>query len=300
MEQDPFAGISVFVAAARAGSFTVAADRLGLTKSAVGKAIARLEARLGVTLFHRTTRITRLTADGEAYLIACNAAMEEVTQAQSALSCAHHQLSGRLHINMPVAFGRKVLTPLLVDIIRDHPDLRLSLTFTDATSDLVQDDIDLAIRFGALKNSSHLITRHLVTQDRVICASPAYLAAHGTPASLDDIDHHRCIIGSPKGPPQVWLVREHGVERRLLLPVADHFSDAEAMVEAAMAGLGLVQLPRSILRVPIEQGLLQEVLAPFTSSVEVYALWPRQAHLRPRVRYVIDKLVHHAALGHLA
>jgi DNA-binding transcriptional LysR family regulator len=299
IEPDPFAGVSVFVAAARAGSFTVAADRLGLSKSAVGKAVARLEARLGVTLFHRTTRLTRLTADGEAYLIACTSAMDEVSAAQSALSSAHHRLSGRLHIDMPVAFGRRILMPLLIEITQDHPDLRLTLNFTDATSDLLQDDIDLAIRFGSLKDSSHLITRHLTTQDRVICAAPAYLSAHGVPERLEDIERHRCIAGSPKGPPQAWLVRENGTERRLPLPAADHFSDAEAMVDAAVAGLGLVQLPVSILRAHLEQGRLQQVLAPHVTRVDVHALWPRQARLRPRVRFIIDQLVHHAALGRL-
>jgi DNA-binding transcriptional LysR family regulator len=178
-DRDPLSGVAVFVAAARARTFTDAADRLGLTKSAVGKSVARLEDRLGFKLFHRTTRLTRLTADGEAYLAACTAAIEEVSAAQAALSSKIQILSGRLHIDMPVAFGRRVLLPALIEITRPHPDLSLTLTFTDATSDLLRDDVDLAIRFGALRDSSDLVARHLVTQDRVICASPAYLRTHG-------------------------------------------------------------------------------------------------------------------------
>lgn len=194
-ERDPLSGVAVFVATARAGTFTEAANRLGLTKSAVGKTIARLEERLGFKLFHRTTRLTRLTADGEAYFAACTAAIEEVTAAQAALSSDHRILSGRLHIDMPVAFGRRVLLPALIEITRPHPDLSLTLTFTDATSDLLQDDVDLAIRFGALADSSDLVARRLVTQDRVICASPDYLRRHGEPQTLADVRSHRCIVG---------------------------------------------------------------------------------------------------------
>lgn len=126
-EQDPFDGVSVFVAAARGGSFTLAAERLGLTKSAVGKTIARLETRLGRKLFHRTTRLSRLTADGEAYLAACALAIDEVAAAQPALSAAGQVLSGRLRIDMPVAFGRRVLLLILVDITRRHPLLRCKI-----------------------------------------------------------------------------------------------------------------------------------------------------------------------------
>lgn len=205
--------MAVFVAAARARTFTDAAARLGLTKSAVGKHIARLEERLGFKLFHRTTRLNRLTADGEAYLAACTSAIEEVTAAQAALSSRHQILSGRLHIDMPVAFGRRVLLPVLIEITRPHPDLSLTLTFTDATSDLLQDDVDLAIRFGALKDSSDLVARYLVTQDRVICASPEYLRMHGEPTTLAEVRAHRCIVGAVRGPPLVWWVNDQGMER---------------------------------------------------------------------------------------
>lgn len=300
MERDPLAGVAVFVAAARAGTFTDAADRLGLTKSAVGKTIARLEERLGFKLFHRTTRLTKLTSDGEAYFTACTAAMEEVTAAQVALSSSTRILSGRLHIDMPVAFGRRVLLPVLIEIARPHPDLGLTLTFTDATSDLLQDDVDLAIRFGALADSSELVARRLVTQDRVICASPAYLRAHGEPQALAEVHAHRCIVGSLKGPPLVWFVRDGGTEKRFTPPATHRLSDGEAMVDAAIAGLGLAQLPVSLVREPIANGSLTPVLrAHSAAGVEVHAVWPRQRHLNPRVRYVVDQLIDHAARGRL-
>lgn len=297
-DTDPFAGVSVFVTTARAGTFTRAGDKLGLTKSAVGKAITRLEARLGFKLFHRTTRLTRLTADGEAYLAACISALDEVTAAQTALSSSSQVLSGRLHIDMPVAFGRRVLMPALLEIVRPHPDISLTLTFTDATSDLLREDVDLAIRFGALGNSAHLVARHLATQARVICASPAYLRERGVPGSLAEVGTHRCVVGTLQGPPLVWSVSDGGKAATYIPPATHQLSDGEAMVEAAVAGLGLVQLPASMVRDKINAGLLQAVLPGCSGpDVEIHAVWPHRGQLSPRLRYVVDQLVQYAAQG---
>lgn len=300
LDRDPFSGVTVFVTAARAGSFTLAAERLGLTKSSVGKTIARLEDRLGFRLFNRTTRLMRLTADGEAYLAACSVAIDEVTSVQSALSSSNRILSGRVHIDMPIVFGRKVLLPILMAITRPHPDLSLSLTFTDATSDLLRDDVDLAIRFGTLSDTSNLIARRLTSQRRVICASPDYLKMWGTPKALDDIRSHRCIVGAHRGPPLIWLVREGSVERRLVPPATHQISDGEAMVDATVGGLGLAQVPISMVRADIDAGRLQTVLDEFSSvDVDIHAVWPRQAQLSPRVRFIVDQLVNFAADGRL-
>jgi len=297
-EPDPFWGVAVFVAAARADNFTQAADRMGLTKSSVGKTIARLEQTLGVKLFHRTTRLTRLTADGEAYLAACTSALDEITAAQAALSSNNRVLSGRIHIDMPVAFGRRVLLPILVDIMRPHPGLSLSLTFSDATSDLLQDDVDIAIRFGALKNTSHLVARHLATQDRVICASPAYLRARGEPLTPADVRRHRCIVGSLKGPPLIWTVLEDGVEQRFTPPATHQLTDGEAMVDAAVNGLGIGQFALSLVREHLAAGRLKPILQSYSSAgVAIHAVWPKRAQLSPRVRYVVDELVRYAANG---
>ncbi len=299
-EIDPFYGVSVFIAAGRAGSFTKAGEKLGLTKSAVGKAVSRLEERLGFKLFHRTTRLTRLTADGETYLAACLLAMQEITAAQTALASKSQILSGRLHIDMPVAFGRRVLLPVLMEIVRPHPNIHLSLSFTDATSDLLRDDVDLAIRFGRLGNSSHLVARHLATQQRVICASPSYLRQHGTPQTLGDVEGHRCVVGMVNGPPLQWSVREDLTDRLFTPPATHQLSDGEAMVDAAVAGLGLVQLPISLLREKLAAGSLEPVLTSYADAgVEVNAVWPHRGQLSPRLRYVVDQLVTFAAQGRL-
>jgi DNA-binding transcriptional LysR family regulator len=297
MNADPFADVSLFIATARAGSFTKASEKLGVTKSAVGKAIARLEKNLGFQLFNRTTRVTRLTADGEAYLSVCVSALDEISAARIALSTNNRILSGRVHLDMPVAFGRRILLPRLIEIIRPHPDLNLALTFSDATSDLLRDDVDIAIRFGEVKNSSHLVARHLATQQRVICAAPRYLKLYGAPKTLEDIPSHRCIVGSVKGPPMRWNVMKNNVQVNITPPQTYQFSDGEAMVDAGIAGLGLVQLPDSLVRPSIKDGQLSEVLFDFATTVEVHAIWKHQAQMSPRVRYVIDKLISDAANG---
>jgi len=295
---DPLAGITVFVTTAHSDNFTQAADRMGLTKSAVGKSIARLEDRLGAKLFHRTTRLTSLTADGEAYLAACTSAMQEITAAQATLSSGNPVLKGRVHIDMPVAFGRRVVLPALVQIARPHPGLQLSLTFTDATSDLLADDVDIAIRFGALKDTGHLVARRLATQPRVICASPGYLREHGEPTHLAEIAGHRCVVGALRGPPMVWFVRDQGVEKRITPPATHQISDGEAMVDAALQGLGLAQLPISMVRDQVGDGRLRLVLHQYAGSqIDIHAIWPQRAHLSPRVRYIVDGLVACAAQG---
>ncbi|PVM82135.1 LysR family transcriptional regulator [Caulobacter endophyticus] len=299
-DPDSLSGVTVFVAAARAGSFTQAAERLAITKSAVGKAIARLEERLGLKLFFRTTRRIRLTPDGEAYFAACSGALDDIAAAEAALTSANRVISGRLRVDMPVAFGRQVLLPILLEISRPHPGLSLTLSFTDALTDPFQEDVELLIRFGPLRDSSHLVARHLVDQARIICAAPSYLDQHGVPKGLNDLRDHRGVVGSRHGPPLSWVVAEDGQERRISPPATHQLSDGDAMVQAAVAGFGLCQAPASLVRRHLDDGSLVAVLADYsTVPVAVNALWPKQAHLSPRVRYVVDQLVKYAAAGRL-
>lgn len=297
---ESLSGITTFVIAAKSSSFTDAADKLGVSKSAVGKSIARLEERLGVKLFHRTTRRVSLSADGEAYLAACSAALEEIAAAETCLSARSHNPAGRLRIDMPVAFGRQVMLPLLLDIGRRYPDLHFTLTFNDHLIDLIEEGVDLSIRFGEPKDSTDLIARQLTSQPWVICGSPDYLAQHGTPQTPDELQAHRAVVGYRRGQPLSWRVNVDGVAQRVTPPATHQMSDGEAIIEAAVAGLGLCQIPLSLCREHIEAGRLVTVLDAFTADrVEVYAVWPRGAHLRPKVRYVVDTLVELGRAGRL-
>lgn len=289
---DSFQGVITFVVAARSQSFTEAADRLGLSKSAVGKAIARLEERLGTQLFHRTTRRISLTADGDAYYAACTTALEEFNAAEGALGPGTKEPSGRLRVDMPVAFGRRVVAPLLFEIAKKYPDLQLNITFSDHLVDPIEEGIDLLVRFGELKDTSGLVARRLARQRWAICAAPAYLSSFGEPETLASLAQHHCIVGHRRGQPLSWRVREGGETFRFAPPSTHQIGDGEAMILAAVAGIGLCQMPRSLFAEDIEAGRLVEVLGDYEPEpVEVHAVWPKVSHLRPKVRYVVDELV---------
>jgi DNA-binding transcriptional LysR family regulator len=297
---ESLSGIATFVAVARAASFTQAGDMLGISKSAVGKAVARLEQRLGVKLFHRTTRRLALTADGEAYFAVCARALEGIAEAEGSLGTLLLVPAGRLRVDMPAAFGRKVMLPVLLDIGRAYPGLQMTLTFTDDVIDLVEEGVDLAIRFGTMEDSSDLVARRLTSHRWVICAAPDYLAQCGAPHTLADVAAHRCIVGYRRGRPLAWHVSEDGKPTRLAPPPTYQISDAEAMIDAALAGVGLCQMPLALLRTHIDAGKLVTVLDDATArQIDVHAVWPRTAHLRPKVRHVVDTLVKLGSEGRL-
>ncbi|MCP2091614.1 UNVERIFIED_ORG: DNA-binding transcriptional LysR family regulator [Paraburkholderia sediminicola] len=285
-------GIATFVATARSSSFTEAAEQLGISKSAVGKSIGRLEQRLGVKLFHRTTRRITLSADGEAYFAACAMALDEITAAESALGPRSQEPAGRLRIDMASAFGRQCIMPVLLELGHTYPQLQFTMTFTDHVIDPVEEGVDLAIRFGELADSSGVVARRLASQQWVICGSPDYLAREGMPQSLDDIGAHRCVVGYRRGQPLSWRVKQDGRSFRIHPPSTHQISDGEAMIDAAAAGLGLCQMPLSLFRKHIEAGRLVTVLDAYRPDpVDVHAVWPKVAHLRPKVRHVVDALV---------
>lgn len=289
---DSFQGVITFVMAARSNSFTEAATRLGVSKSAVGKSIARLEERLGVQLFHRTTRRISLTADGDAYFIACSNALEEIGAAESGLGPGTREPAGRLRIDIPVAFGRRVVAPLLFDIANKYPALQLIMTFSDHLVDPIEEGIDLLVRFGELADTSGLVARRLARQRWAICASPGYLERFGTPDTLESLDRHHCIVGHRRGHPLSWRVRQGEETVRFSPPSTHEIGDGEAMILAAVAGVGLCQMPRCLLREDIDAGRLVEVLGRYEPEpVDVHAVWPKVSHLRPKVRYVVDELV---------
>jgi DNA-binding transcriptional LysR family regulator len=177
-------GVAVFVEAAEAGGFARAADRLALTRSAVGMTIARLEARLGVRLFQRTTRSQSLTEDGQIYYERCLRALEELRRGAALLESGRREVSGRLKISMPLLFGRYCVAPILLELAERHPKLELDLRFSDQLVDLVAEGFDLAIRNHTAGPGATLQTKKIASQRKVVCAAPNYLAARGKPVSL--------------------------------------------------------------------------------------------------------------------
>jgi len=291
-------GLVTFVTTARSGTFTEAAESLGISRSAVGKAIARLEERLGVRLFHRTTRRISLTADGQAYFASCATALEEIASAEACLGSASHLPAGRLRIDMPSSFGRLMILPVLLRICADHPELQLTLTFTDHFVDPVEEGIDLLIRFGGLDQAQHLVARRLGTQRLITCASPAYLDKHGTPGTVDELHAHRSIVGYRYGQPVAWRIGEDTGQTRFIPSGTHQLNDGDAVIEAAIAGLGICQMPHFLVKRHLQTGALQQVLGHcMQHHVEIHALWPQTRHLRPKVRYVVDALATLADAG---
>lgn len=293
-------GVTNFVVAAHSRSFTEAAENLGITKSAVGKSIARLEERLGTRLFHRSTRKLSLTSDGEAYLKSCLSALDILDTAEHALCRRQEIPSGNVRVDMPASFGRNLMMPLLLDIAKRYPALRLMLTFNDRLIDPVEEGVDLVLRLGELQDTDELIARRLSRQRFVLCATPAYLEQHGTPRDISTLRQHSCIMGYRRGAPLAWRFRpEGGKEMRFVSDTAHEINDGDAMLQACLSGLGIAQFPESMVTRHLEKGELIPLLPEFSPDpAELNIVWPKAKHLFPKIRLIVDHLIAKAEEGH--
>lgn len=291
--EDRFAGIREFVLAIDKGSMSAAAALLGVTGSAVGKSISRLEARLGVQLLHRTTRRIDLTTEGEAYLLSCRRVLEELDQAESFLATGHREPVGRLRIDLPTTFGRRHIVPPLLALAARHAKLDLSFTLRDQAVDMVADGIDLAVRIGALGDYPDLIARRLGDQHMVICAAPAYLARKGTPRSHADLAAHDCLAGWRRTARSTWLLKDAtGAIAPHEVPVRHELPDGDALLQATLAGCGLAQFPVWLAGEALRTGALVQVLADISGgTMPIHVLWQKTWHLQPKVRMAVDTLV---------
>ena len=291
---DVLNGVSVFVAAAESGGFSAAAAKLHLSRSAVGKTIARLEARLGVRLFHRTTRAQSLTEDGQAYFEHCLRALEALRAGGQMLESGRKEASGRLRVTAPVLFGRRCVAPILTRLATRHPKLELEMNLTDAVVDLIEDRYDLAIRNGRPQIESSTLKSRLITLQRMtVCASPAYIAKHGAPRSLDDLSQHQTVAYARAGAVKPWLFPQDGAETIEITPTGRfRFDDLSAMADAAADGLGVTWLPCWLIRDRVRAGALLPLLLDGPRlMIETHALWPETPHLPMRLRLAIDALV---------
>jgi DNA-binding transcriptional LysR family regulator len=289
-------GLIAFVQAVEADSFTAAAARMGVSKSAVGKAIARLEQRLGAKLLNRTTRKLRLTAEGESFYQSCLRALSELEEAQALLASRRRVPSGRVRIDMPVSFGRVCVAPVLRGLTQRYPDLSLEITFTDRRVDLLEEGVDLAIRMGRLEDSTGLVARRLYTQRSAICAAPAYLHARERPRTLDDLAGHDCINYGRENYLAIWQGRgEDGAERSFAPRGRLVLGNGEAILDAVLAGQGIAFLPTWLIAGHMRRGELELVFPDVRENLVVHALWPKARDLAPKIRVVVDELIRHFA-----
>lgn len=281
-----------FSETAKRGGFAAAARELNATPSTIAKAVGRLESSLGLRLFHRTTRQVRLTVDGERLFQRCQRVLAELEELQTEAAGARAVACGTLRIDMPIVYGRKVILPLLARLANEHPALELDVRLSDAYVDLVRDGVDLAIRAGELEDST-LVARRFASQQLILVAAPSYLRAHGVPRTLDALAAHRNILfrlpGRGRDRPRQFSAEGRTVTLR---PVQGaRFNDGEAMVQAALLGLGLAQLPDYMAAEEIDAGRLVEVLARHRPpAMPIYAVMPAARMVPMRVRVLLDAL----------
>ena len=293
--------IELFVSAVEAGSFAQAADRLRLTRSAVAKSIGRLERRLGARLFQRTTRTQSLTEEGRDYYERCVRALSELDEAEAALAARRREPTGRLRVSAPVLFGRHCITPVLLQLTQRHPALQIEMSFSDRVVDLIEERFDIAVRVGALQNSSSLSTRRLGSQSMAICAAPSYLSRYGFPKTLQEIGARDCVVYSQAGRCLPWRVRDGKQIRELRANSRLAFDDLQAIADAAVAGAGYAWLPCWLLASHVRNGELALVMdSERVLATDIHAVWPTTRHMATKTRVAIDALVKSvpAMLGH--
>lgn len=292
--------IRAMVVTEQAGSFAKAGERLGLSPSAVGKAISRLEARLGVRLFHRTTRSLGLTEEGRTYYESCLRALTELEAAEQVLARGKAEPSGRLRISLPDLFGRRKIAPILFDLARTYPELRLDLSFENKFIDLAEEGIDLVVRIGEPPASSGLIARTIGQHDLVLCAAPGYLEQ--APALLDTADLSRhALLTQARGDGEVpWLCPgEKGTFKPLAVGGRHRFTHLDTVADAARASMGVAQLPRWLILDALASGALSLVLPHLPRpQLPINALWLQSRGMPPRTRVAIDAMA--AALASTA
>lgn len=284
--------MTTFVQAVEARSFSAAALRLGVAKSIVSRRIQALETRVGTRLLHRSTRQLSLTEPGEAFLARARSILADVQSAEDEARSLHGGLRGRLRIAAPLSFGLKVVSPVVAAFLREHPQIAVELDLDDRWVDLVREGVDVAVRIGKLPDSS-LVARTLAPCRQVVCASPDYLARHGTPRAPADLaDGHACLVYANRPPAEQWrfLVGRRWVSVPVRgAPLA--VNNGDALVDAALAGVGLVVLPAFFVDDALADGRLVQVLERYRlDDPAIHAVWPSGRAPSAKVRAFVTAL----------
>ncbi|WP_193074750.1 LysR substrate-binding domain-containing protein [Pseudomonas sp. FME51] len=281
-----WSGLDEFVAVAELGHFSGAANKLGVSSSHVSRQIARLEDRLQARLFYRSTRRVTLTEAGQTFLHHCQRLQDARDEALQAISDLSSEPKGLLRMTCSVAYGEEFIMPLVNDFMQQHPQLRIEMSLTNQTLDLLHGQFDLAIRLGRLQDSRLVATR-LAPRSMFLCAAPGYLEHHGAPHSLSELPRHNCLIGSS----DTWTFLESGREVPVRITGNWRCNSGRSVLDAALRGFGLCQLPDYYVQEHLRSGALRSLLTqhqpPHTA---VWALYPQQRHLSPKVRKLVEHL----------
>lgn len=291
---DNLGDIRLFVEAANLGGLSAAGRKLGLSPAAASARLVKLEAALHTRLFERTTRQLRLTEEGRMYLAHCEVALQALDDAHGALQAGRSIVAGKVRISATSDFGRHVLKGWLDDFNQLYPDVTFGVVLSDSLSNLLMDEIDLAIRFGVPPDST-LVARRLAPNRRVACASPEYLSVHGAPEHPRDLDRFDCIVlGTAAGFANEWRFMRGEEVETYTVPVTNsrETNDGALAREWAVGGYGIVMKSVWDIGADLRAGRLTVVMPHWRSpDVPVHALYQRSRYMAPRVRSLLDFLV---------
>lgn len=287
---DRFTGMQIFLALVRRGTFAAAADEVGVSRAMASKHIQALEARLGLRLFNRTTRSTRLTDAGERYYQQVDTLLSDLDAIEARLGEEVAGVRGLLTIAAPPAYGAFVLAPIVAGFMANHPEISIHMTLADRAVDLVDEGIDIAISVRELTDSSN-VARRLSAVRLIVCAAPAYLARHGTPLRPEDLTTRNCLPYAEAGAHlhTAWQFRRDG--EMFDVRVHGNFVSnvGNALRNLALGGASLVRLPDYIVATDLASGALVELLTDFAPPLRpVHALYPHRDHLPRKVRSFLD------------
>ncbi|AOY43597.1 MULTISPECIES: LysR family transcriptional regulator [unclassified Psychrobacter] len=279
-------GISEFVCVAEYGSFTRAAKALGISTAQVSRQISALEQRLKIKLLYRTTRKVSLTEEGRVFYQHCRSVLDGLNAAEQAVSNLQSKPQGRIKLTAPVTYGEQQLLPLINDFMVQYRDIEVTAFLSNQKIDLIEGGYDLAIRIGKLRDST-MMAKKLSLRTNFVCATPAYLNQYGVPRTLDDLSQHNCLLGTR----DYWHFVEKGIEKNLRVSGSIQYNSGYSLVDAALKGLGIVQLPDYYVQKHLASGALVSVLDNYREPKEsIWAIYPHNRQLSPKIRLLVDYL----------
>ena len=284
-------GISEFVYVAEKESFTLASKKMAISTAQVSRQVSALEKRLNVKLFYRTTRKVSLTEEGRIFYQHCRSVLDGLDTAERAITNLQSKPQGKIKLPAPVTYGEQQILPLVNDFVKKYSDVEVSAYLSNQRVDLVEEGYDLAIRLGKLGDSS-MMAKKLGKRTNFVCASPAYLQIHGIPHSLSELNKHSCLLGTL----DYWHFRESGREKNVRVTGKLRYNSGFALVDAALKGLGIVQLPDYYVQQQLKSGELVSLLDNYREPEEgIWAVYPHNRHLSPKIRLLVDYLTEQLA-----
>ena len=282
-------GISEFVHVAETESFTQASKKMFISTAQVSRQISALEKRLNIKLFYRTTRKVSLTEEGLIFYQHCRGVLDSLDEAERAITNLQIMPQGKIKLTAPVTFGEQKILPLVNNFMNKYQDIEVSAYLSNKQFDLVEEGYDLAIRLGKLSDST-MMAKKLGKRTNYLCASPKYIDKHGIPLSLSELNNHSCLLGTL----DYWHFADSGRDKSLRVSGRLRYNSCVSLADAALKGLGIVQLPDYYVQKYLKSGELVSVLDDFRApDGGIWALYPQNRHLSPKIRLLVDYLAEH-------